>query len=384
MTGARQVGKSTILTQEKPFLNWRYSSLDDFDILGKAEHEPTDLWGGADHIVIDEVQKSPSLLSAIKREVDKRQRKMRFVLSGSANLLLMQKVSESLAGHAVYFTLHPMTLGEIEETPSELLLRLFEGKFPSEGKVSGSSKAAVHWMLRGFMPPLLEMTSTDACIRWWEGYVATYLERDLRQMSQVDSLSDFKRVMEILALRSGSLLNQTEVSRDAKISQPTIHRYINLLEASCLLTRLPAFSRSRTKRLVKSPKAYWMDSGLASFLAGHHDEKALAASREAGSIFETMIFLHLAAFSQTVVPKPRLYYWRTVSGKEIDFVVEHGKKLVAIEAKMSNTVRLTDVEPLKLFLNEHKEAVAGVLVYSGNEIKRLDGRIVAVPWYLLG
>ena len=132
LTGARQVGKSTLLTAEKPFNEWRYLSLDDFDVLRTSEREPADLWSGVNCVILDEVQKSPGLLSSVKREVDKGKRKMRFVLSGSANLLLMQHVSESLAGRAVYFNLYPMTLGEIHEESNEILTNLFERKWPAE------------------------------------------------------------------------------------------------------------------------------------------------------------------------------------------------------------------------------------------------------------
>lgn len=384
LTGARQVGKSTLLTREKPFCGWRYLSLDDFDVLRTAERDPADLWSGVDRVILDEVQRSPGLLSAVKREVDKGNRKMRFVLSGSANLLLMQRVSESLAGRAVYFTLHPMTFGEIRNGDNKIFINLLNGKWPAEKTLKDPGEETIERMIRGFMPALLPLKQTDACVQWWEGYVATYLERDLRQLSQIDSLADFRKAMEVLALRSGQLLNQTEISRDTAISQPTIHRYANLLEASCLLRRLPAFGKNRTKRLIKTPKVYWVDPALASFLSGHHDPKALSASRELGAVFETMVFLHMAALGELLVPRPRLYYWRTISGQEVDFVIEHGKKILAVEVKFSTTVRLTDLKSLKIFLDEYEEAVGGVVVYAGNAIKRLHEKIIAVPWHCLG
>jgi predicted AAA+ superfamily ATPase len=385
LTGARQVGKSTLLQREKPFSQWRYLSLDDFDVLRQAEREPADLWAGADRVVLDEVQKAPALLSAVKQAVDRRHRKIRFVLSGSANLLLMQKVSETLAGRAVYFTLFPMTLGEMRGHPSSgLLSGLFNGEFPPDQLVKEAEESPMDHMLRGFMPPLLTLTRSDAFIRWWEGYVATYLERDLRQLSQVESLSDFRRVMEALALRSGQMLNQTEVSRDTKVSQPTVHRYLNLLEASCLLVRLPAFARNRTKRLIKTPKVYWVDPGLASYLCGHHEERSLSSSREAGGIFETLVLLHLQALCHLWVPRPKLSYWRTAIGKEVDFVIEQGKKLLAVEVKLTNDPGYGDMDGLRLFLEEYPEALGGILIHSGLKVKRLHEKITAVPWSMLG
>jgi predicted AAA+ superfamily ATPase len=385
LTGARQVGKSTLLREEKPFSQWRYVSLDDFDALHQAERDPTALWAGADRVVLDEVQKSPTLLSAVKRAVDQRKRKIRFILSGSANLLLMQKVSESLAGRAVHFTLFPMTRGEFHEQPAPALLnRLFKGKFPAEERIEESEEGLTDLMIRGFMPPLLSLSRPDAVLRWWDGYIATYLERDLRQISSVESLSDFRRVMETLALRSGQMLNQTEVSRDTGVSQPTVHRYLNLLEASCLLVRLPAFAKNRTKRLIKTPKVYWVDPGLASFLAGHHEAESLESSREAGAIFETMVLLHLLVLSHLMMPRPRTAYWRTTTGKEVDFVLEQGRTLMAIEVKRTSSPRYTDTEGLQCFLAEYPETAAGVLVHAGTEILRLHEKIIALPWRAFG
>lgn len=384
LTGARQVGKSTLLLKEPPFSGWRYVSMDDFDALAQAKKDPASLWAGVDRIVIDEVQKSTNLLEAVKIAVDSQPDKYRFVLSGSANLLLMKKVSETLAGRAVFFTLNPLTIGEMKnQSPSYLLRNLFQGKLPEKKNISSKPMNPYHLMWKGFMPSLIRLQSPAAILRWWEGYVTTYLERDLRQLSQIESLSDFQRLMVALALRCGNMLNQTEVSRDTNISQPTVHRYINLLETTCLIQRLPAYAVNRTKRLIKSPKVIWTDPGLVSFLAGHYDAESLATSREAGGIFESLIYLHLNTLAQLMAPKACLYYWRTVTGKEVDFVLEWGRKLLAVEVKLTDRPKYSDIETLKLFLDEYPEMSAAILIHTGNEIKIIHDRIAAVPWYML-
>jgi predicted AAA+ superfamily ATPase len=384
LTGARQVGKSTLLLKEPPFSSWRYVSMDDFDALAQAKKDPASLWAGVDRIVIDEVQKSTNLLEAVKIAVDSQPNKYRFVLSGSANLLLMKKVSETLAGRAVFFTLNPLTIGEMKnQSPSYLLRNLFQGKLPEKKNISSKPMNPYHLMWKGFMPSLIRLQSPAAILRWWEGYVTTYLERDLRQLSQIESLSDFQRLMVALALRCGNMLNQTEVSRDTNISQPTVHRYINLLETTCLIQRLPAYAVNRTKRLIKSPKVIWTDPGLVSFLAGHYDAESLATSREAGGIFESLIYLHLNTLAQLMAPKACLYYWRTVTGKEVDFVLEWGRKLLAVEVKLTDRPKFSDIETLKLFLDEYPEMSAAILIHTGNEIKIIHDRIAAVPWYML-
>lgn len=384
LTGARQVGKSTLLLQESPFSDWRYISMDDFDALAQARKEPASLWAGVDHIVIDEVQKSTNLLNAVKIAVDSHPDKYRFMLSGSANILLMKKVSETLAGRAVYFTLNPLTIGEMKNLlPSNLLRNLFRGKLPVENDIYSESMAPFSSMWKGLMPSLMHLQTSAAVLRWWEGYVTTYLERDLRQLSQIDSLPDFQRLMVALALRCGNVLNQTELSRDTNISQPTAHRYINLLETTCLIQRLPAFAVNRTKRLIKSPKVIWADPGLTSFLAGHYDTESLAASREAGGIFESLVYLHLNTLAQLMAPKARLFYWRTVTGKEVDFVLEWGRKLLAVEVKLTDKPKFSDIETLRLFLDEYPETSACFLVYAGDKIKIMHEKIVAIPWFLL-
>jgi predicted AAA+ superfamily ATPase len=384
LTGARQVGKSTLLQNAAPFRDWRFRTMDDFDALQQARQNPEALWAGANRIVLDEVQKAPELLPAIKRAVDEHPGHYSFALSGSANLLLMRRVSESLAGRAVYFVLLPMTLGEYGQLPPPNLLdNLLNGDFPAEASLPQAPPDVVPLLLRGMMPALLPLTTPQAWTRWWDGYVATYLERDLRQISRIDTLVDFRQVMALLALRTGNLLNQSEIARDAAVSQPTVHRYLNLLETTHLFTRLPAYTRSHTTRLLKSPKAMWADPGLAIFLSGYYQEEALRGARELGGFFESFIFLHLRMLAELMLPPARLYFWRTRQGAEVDFVLEYGRRLLAIEVKRTRSPRYRDAAGLQAFLSDYPEASGGVLLHSGQEIRRLDEKITAVPWTMI-
>jgi len=384
LTGARQVGKSTLLLNEEPFKNWRYLSLDDFDTLRQVRQNPTALWAGTYDVVLDEVQRAPEILPAIKQAVDRQPGKYHFVLSGSANLLLMQQVSESLAGRAVYFVLDPMTLGETLNLPAPTLLnQLISGLWPTDGILPGETPEALPLLERGFMPPLLKLESPQAWARWWDGYVATYLERDLRQFSQIDALVDFRRLMELLSLRSGQLLNQAELARDGQLSQPTVHRYLNLLESTHMFDRLPAYLSNRTTRLLKAPKAFWNDSGLAVFLAGYYDLAGLGKARELGNFFETMIYHHLRVLAGLMTPSGRIYFWRTQSGVEVDLVLEHGRHLLAFEVKLTSKPGYGDAAGLRAFLAEHPHTSAGVLLHTGPEIRRLDEKIIALPWVMI-
>jgi hypothetical protein len=383
LTGARQVGKSTLLRRAEPFAQWRYHTLDDFDTLQQANDQPHSLWAGVSEVVLDEVQKAPELLPAVKKAVDDNPR-LRFVLSGSANLLLMQRVSESLAGRAVYFVLNPMTLGEINNRQSPTLLsETLAGRWPDELNLAEAPPDPIPLLQRGFLPRLLTLETPEAWLRWWEGYIATYLERDLRNISQIDSLLDFRRVMELLALRTGQLLNQSEISRDARLSQPTVHRYLNLLEATHLFERLPAYMANNTTRLLKSPKVFWADPGLAIFLSGYFDQTSLQQSRELGAYFETMIFQHLRTLTSLLTPKARLYFWRTRSGEEVDFVIEYGRRLLAIEVKLTDQPGYRHAAGLRQFSQEYADTIGGILLHSGTSLKRLGENTIAVPWTVL-
>jgi predicted AAA+ superfamily ATPase len=384
LTGARQVGKSTLLLNAEPFRRWRFNTLDDFNTLEQAHTNPESLWAGTNQVVLDEVQKAPELLLAVKKAVDQHPGKYQFVLSGSANLLLMRQVSESLAGRAIYFVLDPMSIGEMHNRPHpDLLMRTLNSEYPEETSLPAALPNPAEYILRGFMPPLLTLSSSQAWTRWWDGYVATYLERDLRQVAQIDALLDFRRVMELAALRSAQLINQSELSRDAHLSQPTTHRYLNLLETTHLFERLPAYTASRTTRLLKSPKAFFNDPALAVFLSGYYELEDLLKAREYGAYFETFIYHHLRILARLMTPSARLYFWRTLDGNEVDFVLEYGRRLLAIEVKLTDNLGYRDTAGLRLFLDNHSRASSGLVVYCGNQIRRMDEKIVAIPWSLL-
>ncbi len=384
LSGARQTGKSTLLAQEPPFDQWTHLTLDDLATRDLAARDPQALWAHEERIVIDEVQRSPDLLLAIKQAVDTDREGRRFMLSGSAHLLLLGAVSESLAGRAVYFPLLPLGLGEAyQRRPPAWFDALFQGELDPAAFDMIADTNPIELIARGFMPPLMRMSTPASVIDWWEGYVTTYLERDLRQLAQIDALSDFHRVMQMLALRSGQVINQTELCRDAGVSQSTVHRYINLLEASCLFEKLPSFSVNRTKRLTKRPKGFFIDPGLAAHLSGLHGADSVAGAREVGSLFETLVYLHLRILCSLMAPQARISYWRTTQGHEVDFVLEHGRAIVAIEVKMTTSLRSDDVANLRLFLQEYPETTAALILYNGNEVRSLGNGILAVPWSAL-
>jgi predicted AAA+ superfamily ATPase len=186
--------------------------------------------------------------------------------------------------------------------------------------------------------------------------------------------------MELTALRSVQLLNQSDLARDGRLSQATVHRHLNILEATYLFERLPSYMISHTTRLLKAPKAFWNDTGLAVFLSGYYEESDLRKARELGAYFETFIYHHLRVLTGLMTPPGRIYFWRTQKGTEVDFVLEHGRRLLAIEVKQTDRPGYADAEGLRYFLREHPQAAGGLLVHGGRDIRRLDEKIVAAPW----
>jgi uncharacterized protein len=379
VTGARQTGKSTLAEQLVPGAR-RYATLDDLDVLDAAQHDPEVLVGGPGPVTLDEVQRAPELLRAVKRAIDRDRKAGRFLLTGSANLLLMRQVSESLAGRASYLTLWPMTrreqrgLGrcglwdELHNTPDAEWREM----------LAGEKDSAEDWRMLarrgGFPTPALDLTTAADRRIWFDGYVRTYLERDLQDLASISTLPDFRRLMRAACLRMGQLVNQTELGRDVALPQPTVHRWLNLLETSYLLVRLPAYAVNRTKRLIKAPKIYWGDTGLALHLA--------EAEEPDGAHLENLVLHDLLAWRDARVERAELGYWRTSIGEEVDFVIEAGGKLLPIEVKSTTRPRLSDAMHLRTFRTEYgKKARAGLLLHAGSTLEWLAPDVLAVPWW---
>ncbi len=382
LLGARQTGKTTLLRSMPSLAARPYLTLDDFDLRTQAASEPEAVVARAPALILDEVQRARELLVAVKRAVDEERARTpgRFVLTGSANLLMMERISETLAGRAVYVTLWPFTRRErLGLGTAGTWDRLLSSPFKRWRSIlDAESGPREDWRevasLGGLPVPSHRLASAEERALWFSGYVQTYLERDLQALRAVESLADFRRLMRAACLRIGNVVNQTEMGRDVGISQPQVHRFLNLMEASYQAVRLPAFSVNRTRRLIKSPKLYWSDTALALFLAGETEPR--------GAHLENLVLHDLLAFRDLEPRKPELLYWRTVTGLEVDFVVESGGRTLPIEVKASSRVRPADAKGLEAFLDEYADlADGGLLLHDGPETFPLTKRVLAAPWW---
>ena len=395
ITGARQTGKST-LARELGGEARTYLTLDDYAVLDQAQNAPDALVargafssGSSDasdtgrSLTLDEIQREPDLLLAIKRAVDERQIPGRFLLTGSANLDLMRGVSETLAGRAVYLTLWPMTRREAEGEGRAGSWDILVDEPPPcwlEALADAAPAVRSTWQelaLRGGYPfPALHLGKQPDREAWFEGYLQTYLERDLRQLAAIDNLVAFQRLVRAVAHRSGGLMNQARLARDAGLPPTTAQRYLHLLETSYQLLRVEPYAVNRNKRLVKSPKLYWCDPGLALHLAGD--------TEPGGAHLENLIACELFAWRETRLRRPNILFWRTSKGAEVDFVIETPRKLIPVEVKSSRSVRLSDARHLDTFMSDYGDRVrAGLLLYDGRETYWLNKRVLAVPWHVV-
>lgn len=380
LTGARQTGKST-LAQRIAEEDRLYLTLDDFEIRDEAAAAPDQLIRRAPRMTLDEVQRAPDLLYAVKVAVDRDRTPGRFLLTGSANLLMMKKVSESLAGRAVYLTLWPLTAGELRgEGRTGPWSSIFE-EDPARWRemiLDAGPREAEPWRelaRRGGYPvPAHQLRSPEEREQWFDGYVRTYLERDLQQLTLVEHLADFQRLMRATCLRLGNVSNQAELARDVGLAPSTAQRYLGLMETSYQLVRVPAFAVNRTKRLTKSPKVYWSDTGLALFLSGEAQPR--------GAHLENLVLTDLLAWREGRPRRPQILYWRTAKGEEVDFVVEWGDRILPVEVKSRTRLRPEDVRHLESFLAEYPDLAPGALVlYDGEETFWMRQRVLALPWW---
>jgi predicted AAA+ superfamily ATPase len=380
LTGARQTGKTTLTQALEPART--YFTLDDVGILDQAERNPDSLLS-ARPIILDEVQRAPQILLAVKRAVDSGRRAGDFILTGSANLLLMKQVAETLAGRAIYLDLPPFCPTEWQERKGALspLDRLFAPDFDWR-EWPDEPGDWTRWLVRGGFPPALEINSEADRGLWFAAYVQTYLERDLRQLSAISSLPDFQRLMMLAAQRTGKLLNQADLARDAALSHPTAHRYLNLLETGCMITRLRPLATNPTAALVKAPKLLWTDCGLAAWLAGIRSSADVTTRMDSGFWLEQTLFQTLETWRSLDPRQRKLHFWRNRSGHEVDFILEEAGKFVALEIKASSQVTANDATGIRAFredLKRKSSLVRGVVLHSG-KARPLENGVLALPW----
>jgi uncharacterized protein len=388
LLGARQTGKTTLarmlaerhrmtaVTLDEP--RAREAALRDPDGFLRASPRP---------LLLDEAQRAPDLFRAMKLAVDEARRPGTFLITGSANYLLMQSVSESLAGRVALFDLHPLAWPEWQENPRPTVLdRLLRARSAAHamrllaGRTAPPEARVRERILRGGLPVPGAMRSAEARSTWFSGYLQTYVERDLRDLARIASVPDFQRLLRLVALRSGRILSYADLARDADLAPTTARAYLNLATVAYFVRLLPPFLTNVAKRLVKSPRVMLLDSGLAAHLAGVVTWADAERADLVGQLVETWVHGQLAALLARTPRLDQLAYWRTHAGGEVDFVVSAGRRVLPIEVKWSTAPGPSALRGLEAFLADHEErAPFGILLHRAAAPGVLRGRIIGLP-----
>lgn len=327
ITGARQTGKTSLLKHMFPSMN--YITFDDPQIVSLAENSP---WEFLDNlklpVILDEAHYVKDLFRYLKIVMDRNPDKTNFYLTGSQNFSLMQNVSESLSGRIYILNLTPLSFEEIIQSFPDFSLP--------------------EYLIKGGYPSLYDRSIKPA--QWFPVYINTYLERDVRNILQISNLLDFNRFIRTLAIRTGQMLNLADLARELGISHNTVKSWISVLEASNIIYLLEPYYNNLGKRILKSPKVYFLDMGLLSYFFGLQDFDGLKKSPYAGPLWETYVFGSLIKqFFNAGISKAPIWFWRTKIGNEVDFVIEENGKINLIEAKFKETITERDVKGIKEF-----------------------------------
>ena len=379
LTGPRQSGKTTLL-QHVFGQQYRYVSLDLPDVRAAAVDDPRGfLEQYPPPVIFDEIQHAPHLLPYIRAKVDAhRNRKGQYLLTGSQNLLLAEKVTESLAGRAAMLRLLPLSRREAEGRPRAPLI--WERQGISSAERSRGFGALWQSFIRGGYPELAVQPDRDAFL-WHGSYVQTYLERDVRTVRQVGDLTQYQNFLRVLAARSAQLLNLTDVARDLGVAVNTAKAWLSVLEATYQVVVVRPYFANIGKRLVKTPKVYFTDVGTLCYLAGLKDPEHAAAGPMGGAIFETAVLSEIVRSLTHRGMDPRVYFWRTMAGTEVDFVIETNNGLVPIEVKLSGTPRPVMAASVKSFQRDlANAAMPGYVVHPGIIQLPLGSGVTALPF----
>jgi predicted AAA+ superfamily ATPase len=382
LRGARQTGKSTIVRAiaDGPYPA-RYVTLDNAGARSAASADPAGFVAGIEKpVVIDEVQRVGDLLLAIKEDVDRNRLPGRYLLTGSANVLTIPRVADALAGRMEVLTLWPLSIDEMKDKDENIIDAFFAEGFADRIHMDPGFELAARVAAGGFPEPV-QRAALRRRRAWFESYITTLLDRDIRDLARIQDLAALPRLLGLLAARTATLHNQSEVSRSSGIPNSTLSRYMALLEMTFLVQTLPAWSSNLGKRLVKAPKLFMVDTGLACHLLGTAEDGFRQGGELAGRIFENFVVLELFKHASWSDEPASLYHFRSQTGQEVDCVIESGGgRVVGVEIKLSASPSPKDFSGLRV-LREHlgQKFIRGILIYTGREIVPFGERLHAVP-----
>lgn len=379
--GPRQCGKTTLAQANGRERGSAYFTFDDEVTLAAATADPVGFVGDLpDRVILDEVQRAPGIFASLKSAVDRRRQPGRFLLTGSANVLLLPSLADSLAGRMGIIRLHPLAQSELSGSGPGFIDALFSNAFKAR-KVERLGKALAERIVAGGYPEALARTTPRRRQAWYRDYVEALVQRDVRSLARIASLDALPRLLALAAGQTARLINVSDLASPFQVSRPTIRDYVTLLERVFLLEELPPWHSNRLSRLVKTPKLHVGDTGVACALLGL-DAEALRADRGLlGQLLETFVFQELRRQASWHEEEIRFHHFREKDGAEVDIVLERGAREVAgAEVKASATVTGADFRGLRKLKEAcGKRFVAGVVLYDGESVASFGDGLHAVP-----
>lgn len=379
LVGPRQAGKSTLVSMIAGKTSRRVLTLDDAPVLAAARADPAGFVAGLDgDVALDEVQRAPELLLAIKASVDRVRRPGRFLLTGSANVLTLPRVADALTGRVDVHTLWPFSEAEIEGRAGDVVDRLFAPGTPTARKPRGEG-----WESRVIASGYPEARARASARRtaWFASYLATVLSRDVRDVADIEGLTHLPRVLALLASRVTGLVNEADLGRTLGIPHSSLRRYLSLIETLFLVAPVPAWFVNVGKRLAKAPRMHFGDAGLVCHLLDITSAAELHASVARGPILETFVQAELRKQVEAASVRARLLHFRTHGGAEVDLVLEGPKgRLVGVEVKASSTIESGDLSGLRELASlAGAKFHRGIVLYGGTEIVPFGENLHAIP-----
>jgi predicted AAA+ superfamily ATPase len=379
LIGPRQCGKTTLVRQFADE-DRGYVTLDDDTVLEAARSDPAGFVRGFDRVTIDEVQRAPELLRAIKQAVDMDRRPGRFLLTGSANILTLPRVSESLAGRMETVSLMPLSRAEIKGKKPRFLELAFTGKLPKPGEAMIGDDL-VHAVLVGGYPEMLRREDSRRRQAWARDYVKAIVQRDVRDIAEVEKLDQLPRLLQALAYHSGQLTNFTQLGGQIRIDDKTTRRYVGILEQLFLVQRISPWFRNQLKRLIKTPKLHFIDSGLLSAMRGLTADRIAKDRGAFGALLETFVFSEVMKQIGWSDEGYTLHHYRDKDQDEVDIVLENDRgALIGIEVKASATVQANDFKGIRKLMDICGDDLKlGIVLYDGTGIVPFGDRLFAAP-----
>jgi uncharacterized protein len=358
VVGPRQSGKTTLcktIFPQKPYI-----SLENPDTLEFAKTDPRGFLGQFKNgAILDEIQRAPHLFSYLQQILDETKKKGLFILTGSNNFLLQENITQTLSGRVAYMQLLPLSLFELKE--------------------SKKIKSDYSWhILNGGYPEIIakKINPSD----WYPDYINTYVERDVRQLKNISNLSQFTKLLRLCAGRTGQVLNLTSFSNDCGIDQKTVAAWLSILQSSYIIYLLKPYHNNFNKRIIKAPKLYFFDTGIACSLLGITNVKQIATHSAKGALFENMVVCELLKERFNSGKADNLYYWRDKMGNEVDIVLDNAGKITAMELKAGETISQDFFKGMEYFASLSSKSIQKILLYGGKQGQKRSNGIVVKPW----